>query len=54
MASYLNLFELHNLQLIRDGEWASLFFLEKITPLSLAVITGILWSSNWEALCGME
>ena len=24
MASYLNLFELHNLQLFRDGEWSSL------------------------------
>ena len=39
MASFSDLFELHNLQLFRDGEWASLFFLEKITPLSLVDIT---------------
>ena len=43
MASFSDLFELHNLQLFRDGEWSSLLlpslFLEMITPLSLADIT---------------
>ena len=34
-----------------DGEWAflSLFFLKKIAPLSLANISWILWSFEWEA-----
>ena len=31
-----------------------LFFLEMITPLSLADITWILWSFDWKALCGMK
>ena len=30
------------------------FFLEKINPLSLADITWILWSFDWEDLCGMN
>ena len=39
-----------------DGEWAflSLFFLKKIAPLSLADISWILWSSEWEAFSGMD
>ena len=48
MASHLNLFGLHNLQLEIESGLLS-FFLKKITPLSFADISWILWSFEWEA-----
>ena len=56
MASHLNLFGLHNLQLEIESGLLS-FFLKKITPLSFADISWILWSFEWDAFvewtCGI-
>jgi len=39
---------------MESGLLSSLSYFKKITPLSSADITWILWSLDWEALCGMK